>query len=167
MSEENLQKLTEDKKPVPFWYYEAFGLRIMGLTYDQIAEKVQKNPVYVRELFSHKGRIYKFWREFAENRQKEAHEEILDMIWGHLPDVIRARIVHAKSLGMGSNQAAEILLRYTLGNTEKPTIQNNIQINNTKITGFNYIVPEKPNDPDNTTNLETTPSIPGVEGSDN
>ena len=167
MSEEIVQNHTKPEKPVPLWYYDAFGLRIMGLTLEQIAERTGKSHSHVRSLFASKGRIYKFWREYVESRKKDAHEEILDMIWGHLPDVIRARIVHAKTLGMGSNQAAEILLKYTLGDPSKPSVQNNIQINDNRITGFNYIVPQKPNDSNNNSNLETAPSLPSIERSGN
>lgn len=167
MASETLQNTTEEKSLLPAWYYDAFAMKIMGLTSEQIADRLMKHPVTVRSLFSKKGALYKFWRAYVEEHRTIAEEEILDMMWGHLPDIIRTRIVKAKTMGLGSNEAAKIILGFTMGDPSKPTVQNNIQINNTKITGFNYIVPEKPNDPDNTTNLETTPSVPGVEGSDN
>lgn len=141
-------------------YYEMMYLRFMGLNYDQIAQKTGYKPQTVRLYFSKGGLLNELYTEWIKEAKDISKNEALEMAWGHLPDIMRSRIVAAKGYGAPANTAAEIILRYTLGNPDKPMIQNNIQINNeTQITGFQYIIP---NDPNNKTNVETTPSVPST-----
>lgn len=128
MSDEIIQDST--KRLVPSVYYEMLYLRFMGLTYDQIAKKTNYSHSRVRALFAKNGVLHDLYREWLETAKKNSMEEALDMMFAHLPDIIRARIMHAESMGMGSNEAAKIILNYTLGNPERPLTQNNIQINN-------------------------------------
>lgn len=121
------------KSLVPTAYYEMLYLRFMGLTYEQIADKTNYSHSHVKLLFSKNGVLHDLYRQWVDTAKKNSVEEAIDMMFGHLPDIIRSRIVLAKSLGMGSNEAAKMILGYTLGNTDRPMVQNNIQINNVQI----------------------------------
>lgn len=114
------QKLTESKSLLPSWYYDAFALRLAGLTYDKISEKLQKHPAYVRSIFAKGGKLYDFWRSYVENEKDERIQESLDMMHGHLPDVIRAMIIRAeKNGGIAGVEAGKVLLSYTMGKPEQ------------------------------------------------
>lgn len=145
------------KSLVPTVYYDMLYLKFMGLDYKQIAERTGYSYDWVKHLFAKGGVLYDLHTQWLETAKKNSMEDSLEMMWGHLPDIVRSRIVAAKGFGAPANTAAEIILRYTLGNPDKPMIQNNIQINNeTQITGFQYIIP---NDPNNKTDVETTSGI--------
>lgn len=103
---------------VPAKYYDVFALRILGLTYEQIAEKTNYSPDRIRHLFARGGVLYKFWRSWVEDFKKESVDEALDMMFGHLPDIVRANILHAKSQAMGAVLARKMLFEYTLGKPE-------------------------------------------------
>ncbi len=154
----------DTKTLVPTAYYEMLYLRFMGLNYEQIAAKTNYSHSHVKRLFSKNGVLHDLYEQWKETAKKNSIEEALDMMFGHLPDIVRSRIVAAKGYGAPANTAAEIILRYTLGNPDKPTIQNNIQINDNRITGFQYIIP---NDPNNKTDLETASSVPSIERPNN
>lgn len=166
MASENLQKST-NREVVPIAHYEMMYWRFMGLDYKAIAAKTGYAYQTIRLYFSKGGLLNELYTEWLKNAETESKDQVLQMMWGHLPDIVRSRIVAAKGFGAPANTAAEIILRYTLGNPDGPMIQNNIQINDNRITGFNYIVPEKPNDTNNQTDVETAPSVPGVERPNN
>ena len=60
MDHENIQKHT--KSLVPTKYYDMFTYRLMGLTYEQIAEKTGYSAPWVRALFAKGGVLYELWR---------------------------------------------------------------------------------------------------------
>jgi hypothetical protein len=170
MKKDDLQKITE-KALVPVKHYEMLYLRFMGLTYKKIAEQMGYTHDTVRGYFAKGGRLHELYRLWVETAKKNAIEESLDMMYGHLPDIVRSRIVLAKSMGKGSNEAAKMIFSYTLGNPDKNVVssQTNVQVNNNQvITGFEYIVPVEPNHENtNQTDVETASGVAGGRGSDN
>lgn len=113
------QKTTNSKSVIPAWYFIAFGLRMKGLTFAQIAEYVRKHPDYVRSLFARSGAMYEYWREHANEEQKDNTEAAMDMIFGHLPEYTRAAIVVAKNTtSMIGVAQRDRLFDYALGKPE-------------------------------------------------
>lgn len=117
MSEEITQKNTK-LALVPAKYYEIFALRMLGLTYEQIAEKTKYTADHIRHLFARGGVLHDFWRNWVEDFKKENVDEAMDMMFGHLPDIVRANILHAKSQALGAVLARKMLFEYTLGKPE-------------------------------------------------
>lgn len=104
---------------VPAWYWDAFALRFMGLTYPQIAEKTQKSLSSVRHIFAKSGAMYKYWRDYVEVRKSESVEEGVDMLYGHLPNAMRKLITHAvEGRGLVSLEAIRTQMQYTIGKPE-------------------------------------------------
>lgn len=131
MVDGKIQKVTNTDL-VPMAYYDMFALRILGATYEQIAEKTGYNPSYVRRLFCSGGTLHELYRNWVENKKKENLVEVYDIIVGNLPDIIRARAIHAKTLAKGAVESSKLLLGYVLG--DPSAAQTNIQINNVEIS---------------------------------
>ncbi len=113
-----VQNRTNSKELVPPWYFTAFGLRMQGLTYDQIAESVRKSPAHVRSLFAKSGAMYEYWREYASIEQQDNVEAAIDMVFGKLPTLMRAAINTALMPNMAGVVQRERLFDYTLGKPE-------------------------------------------------
>jgi hypothetical protein len=97
-----------------------FALRILGLTYAQIAEKTGYKEDTVKHLFAAAGVLGKLWKEWTEKAKGESVEESLNMMFGHLPDIVRANILDAKMTNTpGAVAARKIIFDYTLGEPEK------------------------------------------------
>lgn len=117
MSQLEVQNRT--KQLVPAKYYDLFALRIMGLDFKQIAEKSGYAYQTVRNLFARSGVLYQFWRDWVEERKKDAMEEVTDMEWGHLPDIVRANILDAKlQNSMVGISARKMIFDRTFGRPE-------------------------------------------------
>jgi hypothetical protein len=115
--ENNKQNLT---KPLPAWYFEAFALRVRGLTYKSIAERLKKNESYVRQLFMKTGPLYEYYRDYVTNHKQEEVEQALDMMFGHLTDVVRLDIIAAQNTkSMVGHLARETIKAHTLGKPEE------------------------------------------------
>jgi hypothetical protein len=130
MVDGKIQKVTNTDL-VPMAYYDMFALRILGATYEQIAEKTGYNPSYVRRLFCSGGTLHELYRNWVENKKKENLIEVYDIILGNLPDIIRARAIHAKTLAKGAVESSKLLLGYVLG--DPSASQTNVQINNVAV----------------------------------
>jgi hypothetical protein len=130
MVDGKIQKVTNTDL-VPMAYYDMFALRILGATYEQIAEKTSYNPSYVRRLFCSGGSLHELYRNWVENKKKENIVEVYDIILGNLPDIIRARAIHAKTLAKGAVESSKLLLGYVLG--DPSASQTNVQINNVAV----------------------------------
>lgn len=92
-----------------------FSLRLLGLTYSQIAEKTGYSEVHVRRLFAKGGVLHGMWQDFQQTATEEAKDDSITMMYGHLPDITRALIMLAKSNRPGAVRAAGIIMDYTLG----------------------------------------------------
>lgn len=114
----NLTTLNNTKSLVPVKYYEIFALRIIGLTYKQIANKTNYSEDRIKHLFYSKGVLCELWLSWVETAKKESIDEAIDMMFGHLPDIMRANILHAKSQSVGAVLARKIIFEYTLGKPE-------------------------------------------------
>jgi len=121
MDHENIQKHT--KSLVPTKYYDMFTYRLMGLTYEQIAEKTGYSPSWVRALFAKGGVLYELWREWLEAAKENSVDEALTMVFGHLPDIMRTRILQAKSLGAGAVESTKLIFGLTLGLDRKKIVE--------------------------------------------
>ncbi len=106
---------------VPSWYYEAFALKIRGVNYQNIADKVGKSVDTVKHIFAKSGKMYHFWREYVEATKSQNVEESLDMLFAHLPDAIRMHVVAGqdhKDNPMVALLARQKIMDYTLGKPE-------------------------------------------------
>lgn len=112
------QKSTDSKKMLPAWYFSAFGHRMQGNTYEQIAEIVRKHPDTVRHLFAKSGAMYDYWREWASMEQQDNVEAAVDMVFGKLPVLMKAAINTALLPNMAGVVQRERLFDYTLGKPE-------------------------------------------------
>lgn len=104
---------------VPVVYFEMFSLRTIGLTYKQIAEKTGYHEDRIRHIFARGGVLYQLWSEWLEIAKKNSLEEAFAIMFGHLPDIVRTRVLHAKRFDMGAVASSKIILDYTLGRPEK------------------------------------------------
>lgn len=109
---ENLQKPTNSL--VPTKYYDMFTYRLMGLTYEQIAEKTGYTPQWVRELFAKGGRLYSLWQQWLKTAKESSVDDVFTMMFGHLPDITRMRIMEAKSLGANAIASTKIIYKNTI-----------------------------------------------------
>lgn len=110
----------DTKSLVPAKYYEIFALKILGLTYDKIAQRTGYSESHIKLLFSSKGVLNKLWQSWCENAKKDNVDEALTMMFGHLPDIVRANIIDAKSTdSMVGIAARKMLFEYTLGKPEE------------------------------------------------
>jgi len=127
-------KITQNntKAVVPAIYYDMFALRILGATFEQIADRTNRSPDTVRHLFCAGGSLYQLYRDWVDNKKKENLVEVYDIILGNLPDIVRARAIHAKTLAKGSVESSKLLMGYALG--DPSAAQTNIQINNVEIS---------------------------------
>lgn len=103
------------KRLVPAVYYDMFTYRLMGLTYGQIAEKTGYSEGWVKHLFAKGGVLYDLWRKWLDTAKKNSIDEAVTMMFGHLPDIIRARIIHAKSMSAGAVESSKLIMGFTLG----------------------------------------------------
>jgi hypothetical protein len=118
MSDETI--LNDTKSLVPLKYYEMFAFKILGLTYAQIAEKTEYSEARVKALFSNSGVLGKLWKEWVEKAKGESLEESLNMMFGHLSDIVRARILDAKQLGTPAAVASsKMIFDLTIGKPEE------------------------------------------------
>lgn len=123
---DDLQKLTKSGV-VPIKYYEMFALRVLGLTYAQIAEKVGFSEGWVRQLFMNSGVLGQLWKSWVEKAKGDSVEEALTMAFGHLPDAMRSNIFDAKQVGTPVAVASrKMLFDYTLG---KPVEKHLVKVN--------------------------------------
>jgi hypothetical protein len=104
---------------LPEKYYEVFALRITGLTYKQIAEKTGYAESTLKQLFSSEGVLKKFYRDWVAKHKADDLEESLDMMFAHLPDIVRARILQAKGNDMGAFLSSKLIFENTLGKPEE------------------------------------------------
>lgn len=119
MSGNKLQENTSGSL-LPAVYYDMFAMRIAGAEYKQIAEQTGYSYSHVRTLFSKNGKIYDFWQKWVQEKKAENVQQALDTMFGHLPDVVKANITHALTIGKeGSVMARKILFDYTLGTPEQ------------------------------------------------
>lgn len=95
--------------------YQAFGLRLKGLTLAQIAGKLDLTDGYVEHLFAKNGALYELWQDYRFRMKSEIMEEALDMMVGNLADITRAGIIEAKGSGMPANVARKIIYDIVLG----------------------------------------------------
>ena len=100
----------DTKSLVPAAYFKMFSLRLLGLTYSQIAEKTGYSEVHVRRLFAKGGQLQGLWLDFQKDAIENGVEESKDMLFGHLPDVVRSLIMLAKSNRPGAVRAAGIIM---------------------------------------------------------
>lgn len=105
----------DTKSLVPAAYFKMFSLRLLGYTYAQIADKTGYSEAHVRRLFAKGGVLHSMWQDFQQTATEEAKDDSITMMYGHLPDITRALIMQAKSMGPGAIRAAEIIFSYTLG----------------------------------------------------
>lgn len=105
---------------VPAKYYDIFGLRILGLTYKQIAEKIGYSEQHIRRLFAKGGMLYSFWEQWLDVAKEDSIDEAINMMFGHLPDIVRANILDAKMTNSPVAVAArKMIFEYTLGKPEE------------------------------------------------
>ena len=107
----------DTKSLVPAAYFRMFNLRLLGLTYAQIADKTGYSEAHVRRLFAKGGALYDLWLEFQKSAFEEGVQESVTMMYGHLPDITRALIMQAKSMQPGAVKAMEMIFNYTLDKT--------------------------------------------------
>jgi len=123
----NLQKPTNTEL-VPAAYYDIFALKILGEDNKKIAQQTGYSEQWIRYLFCSKGALHDLYRSWVDSKKKDNLEEVFDIINGNLPDIIRARAMHAKSFVAGSVESSKLLLAYVLG--DPSAAQTNVQINN-------------------------------------
>lgn len=107
------------KSLVPMAYYEMFGLRLIGFTYRQIAEKVDYSESHVKRLFAEGGILHKVWEDWLIKAKKNCVDESIAIMFGHLPDIVRARVIHAKKFDVGAIVSSKMIFEYTLGRPEE------------------------------------------------
>jgi hypothetical protein len=116
----DVQKSTDHKMPIPAWYMEAFALRMMGYTYQEIARKTQKSDSHIRNLFAKSGKLYGYWRDYVEEHKSHNIEEALDMAFAHLPNAMRAHIIASQNVKSSVGlEARRDLFAYTLGKPDQ------------------------------------------------
>ncbi len=97
-------------------YYEMFYLRLMGLTYGQIAEKTGYSQGRIKHIFARGGALHDLWQEWKKTAKENSLEEAQDMMFGQLPDVVRTMIMTAKAPYTATGVSAGIrIMDYTLG----------------------------------------------------
>lgn len=108
---------------VPAWYYQAFSLRAMGFSYEQISERMGYKVDTVKHLFCVNGALHDLWIEWIDTSRKMALDESLMIMYAHLPDIIRARAVQAKQNNMIGYLSSQMIMQYTLGKPDKKTTE--------------------------------------------
>jgi hypothetical protein len=112
--------LNNTKSLVSTVYYQMFQLRLMGLTYPQIAGKTGYSEDHVKHIFAKGGVLYELWQEWKRAAKENSLEEALDLMFGHLPDIARANVVDAKQTNSPVGIAArKMIFDYTLGKPEE------------------------------------------------
>lgn len=105
---------------LPARYYEMFALRMLGVDYQTIATKTGYTYSWVRHVFAKGGALYQFWQDWVAEQKTEKVNESLDMMFAHLPELVKANIIHAKDYNLnGSVLARKIIFDYTLGSPEQ------------------------------------------------
>lgn len=94
MSDEIVPNST--KALLPAAYYEMFGYKMVGLTYEQIAERTGYSRQSVKNLFAKTGVLYKFWRAWVEEYRREVVEGAIDTEFGHLEQIVKANVLDAE-----------------------------------------------------------------------
>ncbi len=114
MNDEKPQKHTFEL--VPMAYYEMFAYRMAGLTYKQIAEKTKYTEDWVRHIFAKGGALNELYRNFLQRAKEESVDEAMDMMFAHLPDIVKMRIKQAKNgTDAGAVVSSKMIMDYTLG----------------------------------------------------
>lgn len=97
-------------------YVNIFTMRFLGLTFDQIAEKTGYNSAYLRRLFMEGGKLHNLYQDFREKAKEMGVQEAVDMMFGQLPDIVRAMIMTAKTPYSATGvSAGKQIMEYTLG----------------------------------------------------
>jgi len=117
MAKDTLQNRTN--KLVPSAYYEMFALRIKGYDMKDIADQTGYSHQHVRNIFSKGGVLYDLWRDWVQNRKADKVEEAMDLMFEHLPDVVKANIAHAMTGTPGAPFARKLIFDGTLGDLVK------------------------------------------------
>lgn len=118
----------DTKSLVPVVYFDIFSLRLLGMTYAEIAAKTGYSESHIRRLFAKNGAMHEIWQSYRQEAKESGIEDAIMMMFGNLPDVTRTLIDTAKSGRRGANEAAKIIMHYTLGKpTEKVNIQADVQ----------------------------------------
>jgi 2-iminoacetate synthase ThiH len=118
----------DTKYLVPATYFRMFNLRLLGLTYAQIAEKTGYLEAHIRRLFAKDGALYNLRLDLQKDAFEEGVEDDITMMFGHLPDITRALIMQAKNMQPGAVKAAEMIFNYTLDqSSEKTNLQTGTQ----------------------------------------
>lgn len=100
---------------VKAWHMVAFGLRMQGLTYKAIAQRVGYSEDRIKVLFSKQGSLFQTWQIYRKEKLAEIFEEVTEILYGNLPDTARALVLEARKAGMDGNVARKIHLDFTLG----------------------------------------------------
>lgn len=118
------------KELLPAVYYEMFGYRMAGLTYKQIAERTGYSESHTRLLFSKNGVLHKFWRSWVEDRKSEVIDQVSDMEFGHLEDIVRQNILDAKR----PDSMVAVIARKMIFDRTRGPVQQNVKITGTLAT---------------------------------
>lgn len=105
----------DTKSLVPITYFDIFSLRLLGMTYSEIAAKTNYSESHIRRLFAKGGAMRQLWEKFEQEVKDSRIEESQSMMFGNLPDVMRTLIATAKGKGQGAIEASKVILAYTLG----------------------------------------------------
>lgn len=111
--------LKSTNKLVPALYYEMFVLRIQGYDMKEIAQQTGYSHSHVKHVFMKGGVLNDLYRDWVENRKGDKVEEAMDLMFEHLPDVVRANIGHAMTTGIGAPAARKLIFDGTLGDLMK------------------------------------------------
>jgi len=101
---------------MPAIYTKILNMRMLGYPYNKIAEQTSYSESWLRQLFSKGGILYDYYSNFVKETRDSNTREALDIMFAHLPDVIKRLVMNAKN---GSDpsavSSAKIILSYTLG----------------------------------------------------
>jgi len=142
------------KAMIPAKYYQIFALKLTGYKYDAIAKMTGYTEDWLRHLFCKGGALYEVWRGWAETAKGEFEEEVMDMAFANLPDIMRRRILHARGMvedDPGAVLSSKIILDYTLGKPEKRmrNKDSNSDINFTSFADWIKYMTEKKEEEEN------------------
>lgn len=105
----------DTKSLVPIAYFDIFSLRLLGMTYTEIADKTGYSESHVRRLFAKNGAMHDIWESYRKEAKEGGIDDAITMMFGNLPDITRALIERAKGSGRGAVEAGKIIMHYTLG----------------------------------------------------
>lgn len=109
-----------DKRLVDPVYFEMFRLKLMGLTYENIAARTGYSASRVEHIFCKGGPLYDYWQKWKQENYELSVEDSMTMMFGHTPQIVRTMIVSAeKPHSMVGLMAGTKILEYTLGKPEE------------------------------------------------